>query len=103
MSSARSSRCSTSWTITYLNDIPGLENPTSERLAQWIFEQLRPRLPLLSLVVVHETCTAGARYQRPERCLKPPWARARSRMIRQAGGVCTWSVLAERSCFALER
>lgn len=46
----------------YLNDVPGLENPTSERLAQWIFEQLRPRLPQLSLVVVHETCTAGARY-----------------------------------------
>ena len=49
----------------YLNDIPGLENPTSERLAQWIFEQLRPALPLLSLVVVHETCTAGARYSGP--------------------------------------
>lgn len=46
----------------YLNDIPGLENPTSERLAQWIFERLRPTLPLLSLVVVHETCTAGSRY-----------------------------------------
>jgi 6-pyruvoyltetrahydropterin/6-carboxytetrahydropterin synthase len=49
----------------YLNDVPGLENPTSERLAQWIFEQLRPRLPKLSLVVVHETCTAGARYAGP--------------------------------------
>lgn len=46
----------------YLNDIPGLENPTSERLAKWIFERLQPALPLLSLVVVHETCTAGARY-----------------------------------------
>lgn len=51
----------------YLNDVPGLENPTSERLAQWIFEQLRPRLPQLSLVVVHETCTAGARYAAPAR------------------------------------
>lgn len=49
----------------YLNDIPGLENPTSERMAQWIFEQLRPRLPQLSLVVVHETCTAGARFAAP--------------------------------------
>lgn len=48
----------------YLNDIPGLENPTSERLAQWIFEQLQPDLPQLSKVVVHETCTAGAIYQR---------------------------------------
>lgn len=51
----------------YLNDVPGLENPTSERMAQWIFEQLQPRLPQLSLIVVHETCTAGARYAGPVR------------------------------------
>ncbi len=49
----------------YLNDIPGLENPTSERLAQWIFEQMQPALPQLSKVVVHETCTAGAIYHGP--------------------------------------
>lgn len=49
----------------YLNDVPGLENPTSERLAEWIWEQLKPSLPLLSAVVVHETCTAGARYRGP--------------------------------------
>ncbi|MFT4256316.1 MAG: 6-carboxytetrahydropterin synthase QueD [Pseudoxanthomonas sp.] len=47
----------------YLNDIPGLENPTSERIAVWIWEQLKPGLPLLSEVVVHETCTAGSRYR----------------------------------------
>ena len=47
----------------YLNDIPGLENPTSERLAAWIWEQLKPSLPGLSEVVVHETCTAGSRYR----------------------------------------
>lgn len=47
----------------YLNDVPGLENPTSERLAQWIWQQLKPRLPELSLVVVHETCTSGCRYR----------------------------------------
>jgi 6-pyruvoyltetrahydropterin/6-carboxytetrahydropterin synthase len=46
----------------YLNDVPGLENPTSENLARWIWERLRPTLPLLSAVVVHETCTSGARY-----------------------------------------
>lgn len=46
----------------YLNDVEGLENPTSERLAVWLYEQLHPRLPLLVAVVVHETCTAGARY-----------------------------------------
>ena len=47
----------------YLNEIPGLENPTSERLAAWIWERLKPALPLLSEVVVHETCTSGCRYR----------------------------------------
>jgi 6-pyruvoyltetrahydropterin/6-carboxytetrahydropterin synthase len=51
----------------YLNDIPGLENPTSERIAEWIWDQLKPQLPLLSQVVVHETCTAGSRYLGPDR------------------------------------
>jgi 6-pyruvoyltetrahydropterin/6-carboxytetrahydropterin synthase len=46
----------------YLNDIEGLENPTSEQLARWIFERLRPDVPLLCKVVVHETCTSGAEY-----------------------------------------
>ena len=46
----------------YLNDIEGLENPTSENLAKWIWQQLKPALPQLSAVVVHETCTSGARY-----------------------------------------
>jgi 6-pyruvoyltetrahydropterin/6-carboxytetrahydropterin synthase len=44
----------------YLNDIEGLENPTSETLARWIFQRLAPRLPGLDEVVVHETCTSGA-------------------------------------------
>lgn len=47
----------------YLNDVPGLENPTSERLAEWLWLNLKPRLPLLSEIVVHETCTAGCRYR----------------------------------------
>ena len=49
----------------YLNDIPGLENPTSERLAGWIWSRLKPDLDLLSAVVVHETCTSGCRYTGP--------------------------------------
>jgi len=49
----------------YLNEIEGLENPTSERLAAWIWERLKPSLPLLSEVVVHETCTSGCRYRGP--------------------------------------
>ena len=47
----------------YLNDIEGLDNPTSERLAVWIWERLKPQLPLLSEVVVHETCTSGCHYR----------------------------------------
>jgi 6-pyruvoyltetrahydropterin/6-carboxytetrahydropterin synthase len=47
----------------YLNDIEGLENPTSERLAEWIWARMKPRVPLLSEVVVHETCTSGCRYR----------------------------------------
>lgn len=46
----------------YLNDIAGLHNPTSENLAVWIWQHLRPALPQLSEVVVHETCTSGCRY-----------------------------------------
>jgi len=49
-----------------LNDIPGLENPTSENLARWIWDQLAPDLPLLSRVVVHETCTSGCSYAGPD-------------------------------------
>ncbi|MCC7248212.1 MAG: 6-carboxytetrahydropterin synthase QueD [Lysobacter sp.] len=49
----------------YLNEIEGLENPTSERLAVWIWERLKPALPALSEVVVHETCTSGCRYRGP--------------------------------------
>jgi 6-pyruvoyltetrahydropterin/6-carboxytetrahydropterin synthase len=49
----------------YLNEVPGLENPTSENLARWIWERLQPRLPGLSQVVVRETCTAGCAYRGP--------------------------------------
>ncbi len=47
----------------YLNEIHGLENPTSERLAVWIWERLKPALPKLSAVVVRETCTSGCEYR----------------------------------------
>ncbi len=46
----------------YLNDIPGLENPTSENLARWIWAELKPALPLLSKIQVRETCTSGCIY-----------------------------------------
>jgi 6-pyruvoyltetrahydropterin/6-carboxytetrahydropterin synthase len=46
----------------YLNDIEGLENPTSENLARWIWQRLKPGLPELSKIVVQETCNAGCVY-----------------------------------------
>ena len=49
----------------YLNEIPGLENPTSENLAAWIWERLDLTLPGLSQVVVRETCTSGCIYTGP--------------------------------------
>lgn len=51
----------------YLNEIEGLSNPTSEILARWIWERLQPRLPLLSKIVVNETCTTGCIYQGEDR------------------------------------
>ena len=47
----------------YLNEIEGLENPTSEVLAQWIWSRLKPALPMLSAVEVRETCTVGCVYR----------------------------------------
>ena len=47
----------------YLNDVPGLENPTSENVAVWIWRETKPRLPLLTAVIVAETCTARCVYR----------------------------------------
>jgi len=46
----------------YLNEINGLENPTSENLAKWIWDRMKPGLPLLSRVIIKETCTSGCVY-----------------------------------------
>ena len=45
-----------------LNHVDGLDNPTSENLAVWIWHKLHPSLPLLSKVEVCETCTSGCVY-----------------------------------------
>lgn len=50
----------------YLNEIAGLENPTSENLARWLWERLKPALPGLSAVEVAETCNAGCVYRGDE-------------------------------------
>jgi 6-pyruvoyltetrahydropterin/6-carboxytetrahydropterin synthase len=47
----------------YLNEIAGLENPTSEMLARWIWQRLAPALPLLSKITVSETCESACEYE----------------------------------------
>lgn len=45
-----------------LNDIPGLENPTAENIAVWIWERMAPSLPQLCAVRVYETPECWAEY-----------------------------------------
>lgn len=47
----------------YLNEVDGLENPTSEVLARWIWDRVRPAIPEIAAVVVRETCTSGCVYR----------------------------------------
>lgn len=47
---------------TYLNEVPGLENPTSEIIVRWIWDRLKPELPQLSKLVLQETCMSGCVY-----------------------------------------
>ncbi len=47
----------------YLNEIEGLENPTSENLARWVWDRLIGDLPQLSTIIVKETCTSGCIYK----------------------------------------
>ncbi len=47
----------------YLNDVPGLENPTSENLAIWLWQRIRPELPQLAEIVVYETCNSCCIYR----------------------------------------
>ncbi|EED34768.1 queuosine biosynthesis protein QueD [Luminiphilus syltensis NOR5-1B] len=49
----------------FLNEIPGLENPTSEVLAMWLWEEIAPRLEGLVQIEVKETCNAGCIYRGP--------------------------------------
>lgn len=46
-----------------LNEIEGLEIPTSEVIARWVYDRLKPALPLLAEIVVHETCTSRCHYR----------------------------------------
>ncbi len=46
----------------YLNEIEGLENPTTENLIRWIWQRLKPVLPALCKLVIRETATSGCVY-----------------------------------------
>ena len=48
-----------------LNDVEGLENPTSERIAIWLWDRLAPTLPGLHRVTIEETCTSRCHYLGP--------------------------------------
>ena len=55
------------WLINEVGErenIPLLQNPTSENMAQWFFETLSPLLPGLYSVIIHETCTARCEYRK---------------------------------------
>lgn len=47
----------------YLNEISGLENPTSENIAKWLWNQLKPNLAQLNRIEIKETCTSGCIYK----------------------------------------
>ncbi|TXD41755.1 6-carboxytetrahydropterin synthase QueD [Lujinxingia vulgaris] len=47
----------------YLNEIEGLENPTSEVLAGWMWERIKPVLPQLHSLQIHETCESSCIYR----------------------------------------
>lgn len=47
----------------YLNEVEGLENPTSENLARWVWQRLITELPRLSAIEIRETCTSGVIYR----------------------------------------
>ncbi len=47
----------------YLNEIEGLANPTSENIAKWLWDRLKPTLPMLAGIIVYETCTSACEYK----------------------------------------
>lgn len=46
----------------YLNEVEGLDNPTSENLARWIWVRLQGQLPLVE-IRIGETCTSACIYR----------------------------------------
>ena len=48
---------------SYLNEVPGLNNPTSENIAIWLWKAIKPKLDILSEIEVKETCNTGCIYK----------------------------------------
>ena len=51
----------------YLNESIGLANPTCEEVARWIYQKLRPEIPMLSAIVIEETCSSRCEYREEKR------------------------------------
>ena len=49
-------------TLGERDNIKLLQNPTSENICKWLYNELAPKLPMLHSVVVLETCTSGCEY-----------------------------------------
>ena len=47
----------------YLNEIPGLENPTAENICGWMWQRVAPLCPGLCEIVVQETPRARCTYR----------------------------------------
>ena len=48
---------------SYLNELSGLTNPTSENIAVWLWDAIKPKLMMLSEIEVKETCNTGCIYR----------------------------------------
>lgn len=46
-----------------MNEVAGLENPTCEAIAKWLWMKIKPTLPALCKIELHETPTSGAIYE----------------------------------------
>jgi len=48
----------------YLNEVPGLENPTSENIAHWLWEKVEAKIPGLFEIVIGETCETACHFRK---------------------------------------
>lgn len=46
----------------HLNDSLGMDDPTSENIARWVYDRVKPMIPSLYCVKIAETCTCECEY-----------------------------------------